>query len=346
MAFLFRRILRLSQPCRQYSLSMSTQVTNRVIMIEPGCFCSNPDTVGDNAFQRSQEQAPVSEVQKAALVEFQDFVKVLKAEGINVDVVRDTTNLPDAIFPNNWVSFHSPLTTGTSAEGGGGTPVISLYPMLSPSRRNERRNDIIKSWTQKLGAVVRDYTQYESKGKFLEGTGSLVLDRVASITYACLSQRTHPDLLDIFCKDFGYKLVTFRAFSKLDNSAPTPIYHTNVMMSLCERFAIICFEAIMDEKERNNVRESIEKSGKEIIPISLQQVSAFAGNVLQLRSTRGHDVLAMSTRAYKSLSEEQLEAFDRNSCTVVHSGLETIETYGGGGARCMIAEVFPPLDQQ
>ena len=317
---------------------MCSQVTDRVLMIKPGLFGSNPDTVADNAFQNTQQATQTNQIHEKALGEFQGFVDLLKARGVKVDVRDDTLKLPDAIFPNNWISFHGP-----SQARGVNDPRICTYPMMSECRRKERSADLVQSLSEELGADVRDYTQYEQEGQFLEGTGSMVLDRSNSTVYACLSQRTHPDLLRKFSNDFGYNLVSFSAHSRLQDGQLAPIYHTNVLMSVGTSFAVVCLESIMDETERNNVSTCLKNSGKELVPISMQQMLSFAGNMLQLRSCGGDLMLVMSTQAYRSLSQEQLSVFKDHSCSVVHSDLHTIETYGGGGARCMIAEVFPPI---
>lgn len=313
------------------------------MMVRPGSFGSNPDTLNDNAFQASPQASQSQRVHQAALGEFHTFVNLLKTEGVQVDIMEDTVNGPDAIFPNNWLSFHSFSGAGRVSDETS-QPVIVLYPMMSAIRRRERRSDIIHSWVKKLGAVVRDYTKYEKEGMYLEGTGSLVLDRTNAIAYACLSNRTHPDLVNHFCSDFGYDLVSFRAKSKLADGSLGAIYHTNVMMSVGTSFAVVCLDSIADDAQRERVRVSLQDSGKEIVPISLQQMLAFAGNVLQLRASDGHHVLTMSTQAYRSLSRDQLKTFSEHSLSIVHANLETIEMYGGGGARCMQAEVFPPVN--
>lgn len=330
------------QVARQFLMvrCMSAQLTDRVMMVRPSLFKSNQDTVGDNAFQSHQKSISDQEVHSAAIGEFDAYAKLIEQAGIEVNVVEDSKKLPDAVYPNNWISFHSPV--GGGEDGKAKKPVIALFPMMSASRREERRPDIIQSWVHKLGAEIKDYSEYEGSGLYLEGTGSMVLDRTNKIIYACLSRRTNEVLLNKFCQDFESKLISFKAHSTTSGSL-VPIYHTNVMMSIGTSFAIVCVESITDVTERETVCESLTSSGKTIISISEQQMRNFAGNVLQLRSTKGHTVLAMSTQAYRSLTDKQLEAFAEHSCTVVHSKLDTLEKYGGGGARCMIAEVFPPL---
>lgn len=321
---------------------MSAQLTDRVMMVRPGLFGSNRDTLGDNAFQSDHPPVSSHEVHASALGEFDAFAKLVEKEGVRVDIVEDTTKGPDAVFPNNWISFHGPPGDGEDELGKAKKPSIVLYPMMSQARRKERRSDIVEKWRLELGAQVVDYTKYENDDMFLEGTGSMVLDRMNRIVYACLSQRTSKDLLQHFCNDFNFELVTFRAFSTLGGSS-IPIYHTNVMMSIGTTFAMVCVDSITDREQREQVCERLVRSGKTIISISVEQMMDYAGNVLQLRSTRGHGVLAMSTRGYNSLTEEQLQTISEHSCSIVHGDLSTLEKFGGGGARCMIAEVFPPI---
>ncbi len=316
-----------------------SQVTDRLMMVRPSRFGCNPETVGDNVFQQKQQTAMADRIHEAALKEFTDYTGMLKREGMDLTIMEDTLDLPDSVFPNNWISFHS----SGGEEGEEDSPTIVVYPMMSLCRRKERNPNTIRMLAEKLGAEVKDYSSYEGEGKFLEGTGSTVLDRVNKITYACLSQRTHPDVLNRFCADFGYSIVPFRAHSKLEDGSLCPIYHTNVMLSVGTSFAVVCLESITDSMERRQVCESLENSGKEIVAISPQQMLAFAGNVLQIRSRTGCDLLAMSTRAFQSLNEGQLQVFRKHSCSVVHGNLDTIEKYSGGGARCMMAEIFPPI---
>jgi hypothetical protein len=315
---------------------MSSQITNRVMMIRPGLFRANPSTVADNAFQSAQKPGVDDEVHSAALKEFNAYAGLIQREGIEVDIIDDTQKLPDAVFPNNWISFHSPR------EGESEKPIVMLYPMMSLPRRKEAHPSIINYWVKKLGAEIKDYRKYEEDGLYLEGTGSMVLDRVNHIVYACLSKRTSELPLKQFCSDFKCELVSFKANS-ISQGVELPIYHTNVLMSVGTTFAIICVDSIMDMSDRERVCKSLAKTGKAVIPISEQQMWSFAGNVLQLQSADGHSVVAMSTQAYKSLTEKQLQLFADHSCSVIHSDLSTLEKYGGGGARCMIAEVFPPL---
>ncbi len=314
-------------------MDVSRQATNRVFMVRPSAFYSNPETAGDNVFQNVAASLDLTSTQSEALLEFENLVKKLREAGVEVLIVDDNTKTPDAIFPNNWVAFLELQ----------GKSVISLFPMLSPLRRRERRKDIVDRWRASLGSEVWDYCSFEDKGQYLEGTGSMVLDREKAIAYACLSQRTDRALLEKFCQDCGFRLVSFRAFSKQSDGSPVPIYHTNVMLQVGTSFAVACLDSIADQTEKDEVRSTLEKSGKEVIAITMEQMSQYACNCLQLQgSSNGEYYLVMSTRAYRSLTGEQLARLSSHSCTLLHSDLEVIEDCGGGSARCMIAEVFPP----
>jgi hypothetical protein len=250
-------------------------------------------------------------------------------------VVEDNreTDTPDSVFPNNWISFHE---NGT----------VVLYPMWAPNRRPERRQEILTALRENHGYWIKkvvDYSPYENEGKFLEGTGSLVLDRVHRIAYACLSPRTHSDLVQKFCDDFGYRPVVFHAYQQLHDTAHE-IYHTNVMMNVGENIAVICADTIRDRKEREEVLKSLSETGKEIVLITEEQNKHFAGNMLQLNSIHGGEskkVLVMSSQAYHSLTHEQIRQIEELT-TILHTPLDTIETCGGGSARCMMAEIFLP----
>lgn len=305
----------------------SRQTTDRVLMITSSAFCFNAQTAMDNKFQKRSEGLSAAEIIQRATREFDGLVQALTSRGIQVTAEEDTLlKSGDAVFPNNWISFHE----GT----------IVLYPMMAESRRAERRKDIVERWKERLGARVLDYTSFELEGKFLEGTGSLVLDRANRIAYACKSQRTHVNLVEKFCQDLGYSPELFDAVMANGN----PIYHTNVMMSVGDSFVIVCLESIGDSDEKSQVVARLEATNKEIINISLNQVDEFAGNTLQLRNDRGENFLVMSTRALKSFSDHQLAVINKH-CNggVIHAPLDTIEMIGGGGARCMLAEVFPCL---
>lgn len=310
---------------------MPAQNTSNILMIRPVAFAMNALTAKDNHYQNQEAGITGNQAQEAALKEFDDFVDELRDAGVNVMVVQDTPEppTPDSIFPNNWVSFH---------ENG----MVVLYPMAAENRRTERREDIIQNIVSQGFRIdeTLDYSPSENDGFFLEGTGSLVLDRENLIAYACLSQRTNETLLNDWCEQLGYKVVSFHAMQELDGQL-LPIYHTNVMMSVGQEIAILCADSIKDEEERKAVIEALENSGKEIVYISEAQKSSFAGNMLQLINNSGEKIMAMSTQAYESLTEGQIHTIEKTN-RILHSSLNTIETLGGGSARCMMAEVFLP----
>ena len=311
-------------------MSSRIQCTDTVLMIKPACFNYNPVTAVDNCFQAQLGGLTPTQVQERALEEFEGLVSKLRSARVNVIVEEDTLKVSaDTVFPNNWISFHQDHK-------------IVIYPMKAENRRLEKRYDIVDFWKGKLGAEVVDYSQYEQEGKFLEGTGSLVLDRVNQIAFACKSQRTNIEMVDRFCTDFGYTPVIFNASQMVDGQS-YPIYHTNVMLSIGDTFAIVCVDAIRDDAEKGRVLDSLLKCGKStIIPISIEQMNSLAGNVVQLSSSDGGNLLVTSTRAFNSFSASQLNVIRQHCSDIVHCSLETIETLGGGGARCMIAEIFPP----
>ncbi|WP_218155031.1 citrulline utilization hydrolase CtlX [Pedobacter insulae] len=293
-------------------------------MIRPVDFKFNAQTAGNNKFQQESSD---ENVQSLALKEFDGFVAMLRNNGVEVTVIDDTLTpeTPDSIFPNNWVSFHD-------------NGEVILYPMFSENRRAERRKEIIDRIHENFVITrIIDLSANEANNVFLEGTGSLVLDRVNRIAYACLSLRTDEKVLAEFCSKAGYKSVVFSA---LDDQG-FPIYHTNVMMCIGSRFAVVCFDSIPDETEKNTLRRSLIDTGKEIIEISFAQMNQFAGNMLEIKSNTGDDLLVMSEQAYLSLESNQLASLTKY-CKLVHAPLYTIEKNGGGSARCMLAEVHLP----
>ncbi len=303
-------------------------------MIKPVCFRYNEQTATNNYYQHVLENVSREQVQGRALCEFDDFVTVLKNAGVHVVIFEDTEmpSTPDSIFPNNWVSFH--------ADGR-----VGLYPMFAKNRRSERREDILHSLRTTHGFAVKeivDYTGLENKDVYLEGTGSMVLDRINNICYAAISQRTHNVALEQFCKDFGYQSVAFSAYQTVDGRR-LPVYHTNVMMSVGDSFAIVCLDSIDDNEERARVVESLQTTGKEIIEITEAQMNRFAGNMLQVIGNE--TCVVMSTSAYESLDDIQISAIQKHGA-ILHSSLDTIEACGGGSARCMMAEVFLPEHSQ
>ena len=301
------------------------QSSLHLIMIEPVDFGFNEETAVNNTFQ---EQA-IGNIQIDVLKEFNQLVFLLRNNKVNVTVVKDTSkpHTPDSIFPNNWISFH---------EKGR----IILYPMFAQNRRMERKLSVLDVIEKKFRVEeVIDLSDAEHKKLYLEGTGSLVLDRVNRVAYACISPRTHLQLVNEFCRLNDYTAITFNAS---DNNG-IPIYHTNVMMCIADEFAVICVDAIIDRAERENVIACIKKTNKEIVEISFGQLHHFAGNMLQVRSADNELLLVMSTQAYCSLSAEQVQALEKYN-RILHSPLNTIESAGGGSARCMMAEVFLELN--
>lgn len=302
------------------------QTTDTVLMIEPVAFGFNEQTAVNNYFQVQQE----GNVQDKALKEFNDFVEKLRAKDINVITIKDTLEpkTPDSIFPNNWVSFH--------ADGK-----VVLYPMFAENRRLERRDDIINQIKEQFEVTeVIDYSGAEKDNLFLEGTGSMIFDHDNKIAYGSVSLRLDEGLFRKFCSDFGFQPVIFHSYQNAGEER-LPIYHTNVMMCVADKFVVICLDCIDDESERNNVIETIKNSGKELIEISEDQMQNFAGNMLQVQNKSGEKFLVMSQSAYKSLNRGQVSAIEKY-CEIIYSDLEVIETNGGGSARCMLAEIFLP----
>jgi hypothetical protein len=306
------------------------QITNTILMIRPVNFRMNEQTAVNNYFQRDIDLGDTA-INARAQAEFDAFVTLLRNKGVTVLVVEDSKDpsTPDSIFPNNWISFHADGTVG-------------MYPMFAENRRDERREDILDMLEKKgfLIDSVMDYTTAEEEGIFLEGTGSILLDRMNEKAYCALSERANEELLIEFCEDFEYLPVIFKAYQTVDGKR-LPIYHTNVMMCLGENFSVICLDSIDDKKERKNVTDHLKRDGKEIINITEKQMHHFAGNMLQVLGGENKRYLVMSTAAYRSLTEEQIKRLEAHS-EIVHSSLETIETCGGGSARCMMAEVFLP----
>jgi len=298
-------------------------------MIRPVSFRMNEETVVNNFYQSDLQNLSAEEIQKKALAEFDAFVQKLTEAGINVIVVDDTKtpDTPDSIFPNNWISFHE---NGT----------VALYPMFAENRRLERREeilDIIEESGFDIKNIV-DYTSAEKENIFLEGTGSLLLDRVNRKAYCALSARANEDLLIEFCEDFEYTPVMFHALQTVEDRREL-IYHTNVMMALTENYAFICLDAIDNKKERKRIIKHLFDDGREIIKITEEQVYNFAGNMIQVVGKDDIRYTIMSEAAFTCLTKDQVIKIEKYS-TIIYSNLETIETCGGGSARCMMAEVF------
>ncbi|MEP5253543.1 citrulline utilization hydrolase CtlX [Winogradskyella rapida] len=306
------------------------QTTNTILMIRPINFRMNEQTAVNNYFQEDLDLKN-AEINAKAQEEFDAFVEKLRAVGIQVivendDVLNDT---PDSIFPNNWVSFHSNGDVGK-------------YPMFAENRRRERRDEIFVRLEEEgfLIENIIDYTSAEHEGYFLEGTGSVILDRTNRKAYCALSPRADEELFIEFCEDFEYSPVIFTAYQSVDGER-LPIYHTNVMMCIADQFAVICLDSIDDKKERKNVVKHLKQEGKEIISITEAQMHNFAGNMLQLLGANDQQYLVMSEAAHQSLTATQVANIEKY-CPIISSSLETIETCGGGSARCMMAEVFLP----
>jgi hypothetical protein len=310
------------------------QTTNTILMIRPINFRMNEQTAVNNYYQQELINTLPATINAKAQKEFDDFVIKLQDKGVHVVVINDTEtpSTPDSIFPNNWVSFH---------ENGD----VGLYPMFAENRRLERREDVLDTLEKNDFNIenIVDYTEAEEEGFFLEGTGSMILDRENSKAYCALSPRADEELFIEFCEDFEYTPVIFTSNQTVNNQREA-IYHTNVMMCVAEQFAIICLASIDDKKERKNIVKHLKESRKEVIDITEQQVNAFAGNMLQVIGKNNQLFLVMSSSAYHSLRKDQLQKIEKHN-SIIHSSLETIETCGGGSARCMMAEVFLPKNK-
>ena len=304
------------------------QTASTVLMVEPIAFGYNAQTALYNYFQVDQKD---DNIQTKALDEFKSFSDKLKSKGINVISIKDTLepHSPDSIFPNNWVSFHN--------DGK-----VVLYPMFAPNRRVERRTDILETLKVKGFEIteIEDLSHFENQQKFLEGTGSMIFDHDHKIAYGSVSLRLDEELFRQFCTKFGFRPVVFHSYQNAGGER-LPIYHTNVMMCVADKFVVICLECIDDELEREKVQEVIKSTQKEIIEISEDQMQQFAGNMLQVQNEAGEKFLVMSESAYRSLTAQQISAIEKY-CEIIYSDLNTIETNGGGSARCMLAEVFLP----
>jgi hypothetical protein len=305
------------------------QIATDVMIIRPVAFAGNPQTQPSNAFQQLDSGQVGTASQSLALREFEGLVSALEKAGVTVHVFDDTRepHTPDSIFPNNWVSFHADGT-------------VVLYPMLAENRRLERRLDLLEALSAKHGfhaSRVIDLTRHEYDGRYLEGTGSLVLDRTHRVAYACVSPRTDLDVLGDFAQQLDYDIVAFEAHDA--NGAP--IYHTNVLMSVGERFAAVCSSAIRED-EREGVLNQLRGTGRAVIDLSMEQMNAFAGNMLELGSTLTGSVIAMSERARDALTAEQRATLASSSGPIVATAIPTIEKLGGGSVRCMLAELHIP----
>lgn len=309
-----------------------SQATSSVLMIRPVRFQSNPETAASNRFQQQDHFGADEDTHANALAEFDNLVATLEAAGVEVIVVDDTLepHTPDSIFPNNWLSLHADATA-------------VLYPMMAGNRRSERRMDILQTLSEehhyRIDQTI-DLSSHEADEKFLEGTGSIVLDRENRIAYACLSPRTDLEVLQEFSQRLNYELVAFAA----SGEDGTPVYHTNVMMSVGRDYAVICADCIK-ESQRQAVLDKLSGSGHEIIAIDYSQMASFAGNMLELNSKTGGRILAMSSRALKSLTPGQRHVL-AGRVHIVASPIDTIEKSSGGSVRCMLAEIHLPRKQE
>ncbi len=304
---------------------MSSQITSTVLMVRPANFGFNPETADNNTFQKNDTSLSIDTIKEKAIQEFDAFVEKLRSHGIEVKVIHDTATpiKTDAVFPNNWISFH---------EDG----LLVTYPMYSENRRLERRPDIIESFSKDYS--IKNHVRlekWESTPQYLEGTGSIIIDRVHKIAYASLSIRTDEKLFEDYCQFMKYKKVVFRSV----DANGIPIYHTNVMMALGTDFVVICMDSIPDLKEKELLTKLFADTNKKIIDITLDQMAHFAGNMLQVKNADGQSFLVMSSQAFHSLRKDQIQEI-KSHTNILHSDLRTIETYGGGSARCMIAEIF------
>lgn len=309
------------------------QTTNKVLMVRPVRFAYNEETASNNAFQKKDDtQGGAQTIEQQAVKEFDAYVDMLRDQGVEVQVLQDTEEpfTPDSIFPNNCFSTHIDVLPGTSVR----QRTLVIYPMYARNRRDERGKLLKALMKEKFDKIV-DLSILEQEGKFLEGTGSLILDREHHIAYACVSPRTNPVALKIWADEMNYRYVLFDGTD--DNRQP--IYHTNVMMHVGSRYAIVCLEAIADQSQRQTVIDSLHTSGKEIVNISFDQMRQFAGNMLELRNSEGKKILVMSATAKHSLTSEQLSILEQDAL-IVAPDIHTIETAGGGSARCMIAEKY------
>ena len=307
------------------------QTTNSILMIRPVAFRMNEQTAVNNYYQKVLDGLLPATVNAKAQEEFDAFVKKLRSVGVNVIVVDDTLSpdTPDSIFPNNWISFH---------ENGD----VVLYPMFAENRRLERREEILDILEDEGFVIneIMDYTEAEMDSIFLEGTGSLLLDRANGKAYCALSPRADEELFIEFCEDFDFAPVIFEAFQTVNGDRKL-IYHTNVMMCLGETFAVLCADAIDDKKERKMVIDSLKNDDKQVILITEDQVNNFAGNMLEVKGAGDRRYLVMSAAAHQSLTKKQITELEEH-VTILSSSLDTIEACGGGSARCMMAEIFLP----
>lgn len=313
---------------------MPHQSTQNILMIRPATFRMNEQTAINNHYQQTPKGLHEKDVLTQALAEFDGLAAVLRENGVRVHIfdADEEQDTPDALFPNNWISFHH--------DG-----VVGLYPMFAENRRSERREDVIVDLEHRYGFDIQeviDFTEFESHKKFLEGTGSIVLDRQHHRAYAALSPRTDRLAFEHFCQVLNFEGIVFTARQSTAEGR-SPIYHTNVMMSIGSTFSAICLSAIDDEDERTMVKESLAENGLEIIDLSEDQINHFAGNMLEVLSQSGERLIVMSAQAEQSLTNEIKNRLSSHG-RIISSPLETIESCGGGSARCMLAEIHLPIN--
>mgnify|MGYP001596071292 CR=1 FL=1 len=302
------------------------QITNAILMVRPVAFGFNTETSLDNAFQNDFNKDS-SSIQQQALLEFDDMVTLLRENGIMVKVVEDTLSpkTPDSIFPNNWFSTHS--------DGR-----VALYPLKAENRRQERRPDVFEHLVEAGFSIkhIEDFSDAEQEGKFLESTGSLILDRENELCFVSVSERSNPEVVVEFCEVFGYQPVFFQSVI-----GGKPVYHTNVCMSIASEYALVCLDSFSREDEKSKTKNALQLAGKEVIELSERQIINFAGNGLEVQDENGESVFVLSKRAFDSLEEDQIGTIKKYS-KVITPEITTIETIGGGSARCMMAEIFLP----
>ena len=308
------------------------QSTNTILMVKPSAFSFNEETAVNNHFQKADQSQTPSQIKTRAITEFDSMVSTLRKNGVEVIVIDHNNGIetPDAVFPNNWFSTH---------QNGD----VYLYPMNAMNRRLERRLEIFDSIKEKYHLRISniiDFTHGEKENLFLEGTGSMILDRVNHFIYASISKRTSEKLLHEYAKKINYDVISFKSYHSSSKQSPL-IYHTNVMMCLASSFAVICLESILDVNEKQKVIDKLKESEKTIIEITFEQMNSFAGNMLEVQNSKGDQFLVMSSTAYHSLNENQINQIQQY-VQILHSPIDTIETLGGGSARCMMAEIFLP----
>jgi hypothetical protein len=311
------------------SSSRPRQTTDGVLLVRPARFGHNPETAASNAFQRADEQTPASDLHAAALAEQGAIAQALCDAGVRVHLHEDTSGSPDAIFPNNWLSTHDDGT-------------LVLYPIASATRRSERSPELVARLKEAHGyRSVIDLRLHEERGAYLEGTGSLVLDRRHRVAYACLSARTSEELAFAWARAMGFRCIAFHART-MSGGATVSVYHTNVVMSVGERAAVVCFDVMPNPGDRERVRGALEDTGRRVVAIDERQLKSYCGNLLELASTKGGTIWAMSEAAFEALRPDQRAVLGQHA-SLVHAPVPTIERVGGGSVRCMLAEIFPGM---